>query len=129
MNLEIVSHSEIDTYRQCRLKHQLAYVEKWRTDETADALARGTLFHSVMEGHYKKIKEVGREDLEAIDLWMAIRHLLYDPDTGEQSEMQALVEWMYRGYIDHYTLDPEWEIIDVERPITYPLYWPDGGES
>ena len=121
----VVSYSEIDTYRQCRLKHQLSYIERWRPDgEEAEALARGTLFHSVMEAHYGKLKElrdVPEEGIEAEDLFLAVAPLLYEEGTGAQSERQELVEWIYRGYVDLYGVDSDWEIIGIEVPFEVPM--------
>ncbi len=124
------SHSELDTYRQCRLKHQLSYIERWRADEEAEALTRGTLFHSVMEAHYGRIKRWNDElrdgtlepkvpDAEA--LYAAVSPLLYDMETGQQSERQALVEWIYRGYVDLYGADKQWRIKAIEMPMDEPL--------
>lgn len=123
MDLEVVSYSEIDTYRQCRLKHQLSYIERWRSSEEAEALARGTLFHSVMEAHYgtkKKIVDEG-DEVEAQDLYLNVMPFLAEEGTGAQTERQELVEWMYRGYVELYGLDGDWEIVAVERPLTVPL--------
>ncbi len=123
---KVVSYSEVDTYRQCGLKHQLAYDERWRTEDEAEALVRGTLFHSVMERHYKKILDISqetvggirsREPIEAQDLFLAVAPLLYEEGTGAQTEMQELVEWIYRGYVDLYTTDTDWEIVAVEHPL------------
>lgn len=121
MSTKVVSYSEVDAYRQCRLKHQLAYKEMWDSKETAPALSRGTLFHAVMEAHYKllkmyqEVKRMGAPMPE--DLFLAIAPLLYEEGTGRQTEEQQLVEWMYRGYVDQYKLDPQWVIVDVERRV------------
>lgn len=135
MDLIRVSNSELETYRQCRLKHQLQYGERWRTDEEHPALSRGTLFHSVMEGHYRQILQ-WREDGETIDsaamaqdLFLAVAPLLYEEGTGNQSEQQELIEWMYRGYVDCYGLDPHWEIIGIEVPLNAPLFYADGSPT
>lgn len=122
---KVVSYSEIDSYRQCPLKHQLSYVENWRLpDQHPDqspALSRGTLFHSVMEAHYgllkKSVEEGWRADINGEDLFLAVAPLLYRQGTGEQTEEQELVEWMYRGYVDLYHGDRDWEIIAVELPL------------
>lgn len=117
------SHSEVDTYRQCRLKHQLTYIERWRTDEEAEALSRGTLFHSVMEEHYRTIQlcQLASEKPDATLLYAAVGPLLYDRETGNQSERQEIVEWIYRGYVDLYGVDPTWRICEVEMPMDEPL--------
>jgi RecB family exonuclease len=131
-----VSNSEVETYRQCRLKHQLQYIERWRTDEEHEALSRGTLFHKVMEAHYSMIKE-GHDHTPswiptAEDLALAVAPLLFEEGTGAQSERQELVEWMYRGYVDCYGIDDgkkllaphgpfNWEIVGIEVPLNFPL--------
>jgi hypothetical protein len=120
---QVVSYSEIDTYRQCRLKHQLSYIENWRVPDgdEAEALARGTLFHSVMEAHFGLIKEVGR-DIEPEDLFLAVAPLLYEEGTGNQTERQELVEWIYRGHVEKWLeSDLSWKIEAVELPLTAPL--------
>ena len=129
---ETVSSSELDCYRQCRLKHQLQYMERWRTDEEHEALARGTLFHSVMEAHYKTLREAQVEGdgiPDHQDLWLAVAPLLYEEGTGDQSDRQALVEWIYRGYVETYGVDKDWEIVAVEYPLDDVLYHEDGSPS
>jgi RecB family exonuclease len=125
----VISYSEVDTYRQCRLKHQLSYRENWRTaGEEAEALARGTLFHSVMEAHYGRLaeaKHVG-DTPDAEMLYAAVSPFLYDRETGKQSSRQELVEWIYRGYVELYGLDSEWEIVAIEYPLEMPLPSRDG---
>lgn len=129
-NLTTVSSSEIETYRQCRLKHQLQYIERWRTDEEAEALSRGTLFHSVMESHYAEVMKVQKENargwntvVQSEDLFFAVRpHLYTQTDEGEQqTERQELVEWIYRGYVECYGIDGLWDIVGVEVPLNVPL--------
>jgi hypothetical protein len=125
---ETVSYSEIDTYRQCALKHQLSYMERWRkTGDEAEPLVRGTLFHSVMEAHYGALlkwqqEPVGTPVPEAQDLFLAVAPFLYEEGTGEQSDRQELVEWIYRGYVEHYQADYDWEIVAIEHPIEFPMF-------
>jgi hypothetical protein len=121
---QVVSYSEIDAYRQCRLKHQLAYIENWRVpaEDEAEALARGTLFHSVMESHYAVIKMAQEQNavqgLQMKDFWNEVNYHLYD-DAGSQSERQELVEWMYTGYVEKHLTDDlsNWEIVEIEMPM------------
>lgn len=118
---KVISYSEIDTYRQCPLKHQLSYLERWRTDDEAEALGRGTLFHSVMEAHYgavKAAKEAGKA-VDAVSLYASVSHLLYDRQTGQQTDRQELVEWIYRGYVELYGVDSDWEIVAIEMPLEF----------
>lgn len=114
--IKVVSYSEVDTYRQCRLKHQLSYQERWRAEEEAEALTRGTLWHTIMEIHYSACKARREGDRRAFGRSKEqIMRLLYDPVTGAQSEMQELLEWMYRGYVELYGADPEWEVVAIEQ--------------
>lgn len=121
-----VSYSELDTIRQCRFKHQLAYQELWVPDgEEAEALSRGTLFHSVMEAHYGALQEfrARKEPGTAADvvekLVRRVMPLLHDTRTGFQTDRQELVEWMYRGYVDLYGLDLDWEIVAIEKSFEF----------
>lgn len=53
-----VSFSELDAYRQCRLKHQLAWIERWRQPEQeGSALSRGSAFHRILELHYAGVSD------------------------------------------------------------------------
>lgn len=123
----VVSYSELDTFRQCPLKHHWAYKERWRRPVAEDgALAKGSLWHLVMERHYQILAEHERltpesvaEALEASKL--ATREFLVDQKTGVQSEVQALIEWIYRGYIERWQADSDWEILGVEEGFQLPL--------
>ena len=114
---KVVSYSELDTYRQCRYKHELAYRQRWQPDETAAALSRGKLFHEVLERHYQGLPQD------------EIRGLLSDPQSGAQTEEQELVEWIYDGYRTLYGADPDWEIQAVELAVEEWLPTPKGNRS
>lgn len=109
------SYSELDTYRQCRHKHQLAYLEGWTPEGTAPALARGTAFHAILEAHYQLIASaqetggVGLDDPrdERFGRIKAVRAL---PD-----DEINLLEWMYDGYIEQWGGDSDWEIVATEQ--------------
>ena len=142
MKTTIVSYSELDTYRQCPLKHQLSYRQRWtKPAQEGRALARGSLWHKVMELHYLAL-QIAQEstpgwsipaNVEAQTLntiWQTvIRPLLSDPATGEQTPDQALIEWMYRGYIKMWGADRDWQILEVERTGFAPLPAESGRDS
>lgn len=118
------SFSELDTKRQCKLKWQLAYEELWQPPSLAPALTLGTLFHSVLELHYNLLKAArAKGTLDHPEIKAALIRavmssgLLYDPESGEQTEEQAQVEWMYRGYVDYFGNDRLWKIVAVEAPF------------
>jgi hypothetical protein len=112
-----VSYSEIDTYRQCRHKHQLAYLEGWTPDGTSPALARGTAFHAILEGHYATLAPDGAisgisPEVRALEVKAA--------RSGPDEEVE-LLEWMYDGYTKHWGDDPHWEIVATEQKLDLPL--------
>lgn len=141
----VASYSEIDTWRQCPLKHRLSYVERWsKPPRDGGPLAKGILWHLVMQAHHETLRAEthpqGRNGLtrgeirfnERIILKVcreAVDPLLYNQQTGEQTEDQTLIEWMYEGYIQRYGADPEWEILAVEVREIVPLYHASGRKS
>lgn len=135
-NVQIVSYSELDTFRQCPLKHHLAYRQRWTKPPKPDsALAKGSLWHLVMETHYRWIKAwqenntrwwtISKSDESDIVVAMytsIIRPILWDSQVGEyKSDTHELIDWMYQGYIENYGLDLGWRIMGVEHQIITPL--------
>lgn len=127
----VVSYSELSTYRSCPLKHMLSYKERWsKPPEEGSALSKGTLWHEVMEIHYGALKNIQdgvwgeKQGLDHAS--RNIAELLWDQRTGEQSELQSLVWWMYEGYLDKYDTDEHWEILAVEQKFQARLHGPDG---
>lgn len=131
----VVSFSELDTYRQCPLKHEWAYKQRWkRPVEETSALAKGSLWHLVLETHYNVLAKHDRYSQESQDAaleesFRAIDPLLANSQNGQQTETQELIEWMFRGYIDHWNTDSDWDIVGVEHAFVLPLYDPEGNKS
>lgn len=128
----IVSYSELDTFRQCPLKHHLTYRMRYTKPTKEDsALARGSLWHAVMEDHYGVIKAaqnyfkgripLDKEKAVLEQAWEVVKKRLYDPTTGTQTPNQELIEWMYHGHVERYGVDREWKILGVEHQIITPL--------
>lgn len=117
----IVSYSELSTARQCALKHQLSYVERWTKEPEKDsALTKGTAWHAVLEAHYLTIKrhqELARNGFATPpgrllgECSLRVETLLEEVDT----DLADLVWWMYRGFIDQYGTDDQWKILAVEH--------------
>lgn len=126
-----VSFSELDCFKQCPHKHRLAYKDRWVSDQKAPALARGTLWHLVLEHHYRTIQAAQRAGcgVPTVDeLATKVLPLLYLPD-GSQDEEQTLIEWMYLGYLEQYGLDPYWDVVAVEHAPEVYLPTERGGRS
>lgn len=139
--VEIVSYSELDTFRQCPLKWQLAYKERWQPATTSQALSRGTAWHSMSEAHYLVLREAQIEG-HLLEHW---RRNAADQATvleacrgaamtalstsGLPEEDKELLTWMYDGYVQVYGLDPQWLILAVEHNAVIPLLEPSGRKS
>lgn len=131
--IQIVSYSELDTFRQCPLKHHLLYQRRWTKPTKPDsALAKGSLWHLVMEDHYgiikawqdknnRRMSDIAERNVlkKAAKL---VSNRLHDPDTGEYySDVHELVAWMYEGYVKMYGADLNWRIVGIEHQIQIPL--------
>lgn len=127
----VVSFSEIDTYRQCPLKHVLAYGQRWsKTPEDGSPLRLGGLWHLVQETHYNSLKDdddAGRKRSLARAGDLVSDHLF--DSNGGQTDDQVLVAWMYEGYVEHHGTDEQWDILAVEYKLAEWLPLPDGGDS
>lgn len=127
MSTKVVSYSEIDTYRQCPLKWQLAYLERWRTEDEAPALSRGTAFHAIMENHYLGLQRAQRGDEGSYSeiFWPNIQTVLNE----QPDEERELLAWMFDGYRDLYGEDSDWEIVAVEQRMEQWLLTENGTRS
>lgn len=115
----IVSYSELDTYRQCPLKHLLAYKQRWvKPTEPGSPLSKGSLWHVVMEAHYNSLKadQDANRPRSLSRAWSAVEPFLF-LEGGKQSEDQVLIQWMYEGYVDQWGTDEQWVLLAVEYKL------------
>lgn len=137
---ETVSYSELDTYRQCPLKHHLSYVQRWKKEQTSDALARGTGWHAMLEAHYGAIREyqtsLGSEPRaltlaegeQVRPLAVKAAHVTLR-DSGLPDDEKDLLLWMYEGHLEQWGVDRLWWIEAVEIKDSFVLPRPGGGNS
>lgn len=132
----IVSYSELDTFRQCPLKHHILYGQRWTKPPKPDsALTKGSLYHKVMEEHYRIIKAYqdahrgknpkegsAEEDELLAEAKAAVWPMLWDGQAGRwHNDVAELIAWMYEGHVKNYGTMPEWRIVGVEHQIITPL--------
>lgn len=128
----VISFSELSTARQCPLKHELAYVDRWFKPQPPDsALFKGTWWHRALETHYLELLRQQRQSKKKRRELKLARACVGDL-LGEQCKDDAirdLVWWMYTGYIDHYGTDDEWQILAVEHSAQVRLPTLNGNPS
>jgi hypothetical protein len=119
--IKTVSFSELTTARQCPLKHELAYVERWSKEPARDSpLTKGTLWHAVLEIHYNTIREFQQSGGFTIGNGVTgtlgtaagrVERFLEDVD----EDLADLIWWMYQGHVELYGADEGWKILAVEH--------------
>jgi hypothetical protein len=131
MPLRIVSYSELDTAKQCPLKHQLSYVERWTKPQASmSALAKGTSWHKVLETHYNTIRGWQHDgNLTSESLLALCREAVEQELEDTPDELADLIWWMYDGYVAKWGTDPQWKILAVEHNCQVRLLTPRGTRS
>lgn len=129
----VVSYSELDTFRQCPLKHELAYKQRWTKEKLPGSpLARGTLWHKVMEIHYDVLKQNPHKRglfVTKMVVWDYLNSQIEGPTKADPKKPQppqkdddlSLIWWMYLGYLGQWSNDPDWEILEIEAAFELPL--------
>lgn len=136
---EVISYSELVTFRDCPMKHQLAYIQRWKKLETSPALSRGTGWHSAMAAHYEVIRDHQATIGEVRSLTIAEAQALRPRcdraaqiairDSGLPDNERELLLWMYQGYVEMWGVDRDWWVDRIEygEPVVLPN--PDGKRS
>lgn len=112
-----ISWSEIDAYRQCPFKHQLAYKERWSKPHFEGPLARGSWWHRVMEAHYNSLQTRPGSSVAATRAVQAV----FAEMTMQDAPDFDLVHWMYEGHLAKWGYDRQWEVLAVENAAEIPL--------
>lgn len=119
--IKIVSYSELTTARQCNLKHELAYVERWSKEPAPGSpLTKGTVWHAVLEIHYNVIRDWQVNQVRgwiggAAGVLDLAKHKVEQFLEDFDEDLADLIWWMYRGYVDQYGADDGWKILAVEH--------------
>lgn len=114
-----ITQSEIATFKNCRTKWYLSYIELLTPLVPAPALEDGTIFHDAIELHYKKtpVVEVGSFIQDAYRKLMTELNVPLTPELIESYEKRRkILQAMVLGYIINYEeVDGEWEVINTEE--------------
>jgi len=131
----IVSWSEIDAGRQCKLKHKMAYKERWTKPVEDDSpLGKGVLYHALLETHFRTIYghqefiERGKVVWDVSEQEMltqcqdAVSKFLADKlKEGVDPKVLDLLAWMYDGYVEMWGIDEDHDVLGVETTHLAPL--------
>jgi hypothetical protein len=136
-----VGQSELADFRQCPLKHKFRWRDGWHLPVThVEANTKstiGTQWHHVQAAHYraKQVTESAGEvytvERASEIMKAAIEEIidLYEMDNESGEERRALLTWMAEGYLERYGVDPDWEIVAVEKRLSVPIADPDDRKS
>lgn len=109
--MKTLSYSRARAFMNCRQRYAWQYLHHIRPKDDAQPLNFGRAIHAALESFYKY-----RNESAAMD---AIR----DCKLGDQDETKALV--LFAAYLQRYGSDALFDIIDVEKEFTAPIYNPD----
>ena len=115
----IISYSELDTYRQCPFKHQLAYAERWVSPVDSPALDKGKRTHTALEFWYADPERM-TDPVQTMQRAKVSAGLL-DLNGDPKDDTANLVCWMLDGYVEMYGSDSGWTVVAVEHPIEIKL--------
>ena len=117
-----VSYSELDAFWQCPTKWRWGYKEKWNTEASSPALARGTVWHAMLQTHYEMGRQLKNPSEHAVQIKAAVMDTMVTGDLDD--EQMDLLTWMYDGYAELYGHDGEYDILATEINRTIPLPLP-----
>lgn len=111
MNEIVVSYSEIQDARRCALKHELAWVERWKIDPPVDSpRSIGTWWHRVMNAYYSTLKTGGHPKQQS-------ESVVQDAP----AEIRDRLQWMLDGYWEQYSFESGYQVIGTEIRFELPL--------
>jgi len=118
----VIRHSEISDFRDCPLKHQLAWVKGWWSPEREANGKRelGTIWHAVMQIRYQHIRDCAAQGSPVHEDELA--DLVADTIEETNPEQTETLWWMYDGYVEKYGLDSELEVLSVEERLVVPFH-------
>lgn len=130
--VHIVSYSELTTARQCPLKHQLSYKERWRKD-VGGARYTGVRWHEVMAAHYLTLGNIQTRQFENgthdHGLWKysmqekaEVAEAVGRVMAAQPNDQTALViAWMYQNHLTVRGFQSRYRVVDVEAGPVVPL--------
>ncbi|MBF0205163.1 MAG: PD-(D/E)XK nuclease family protein [Desulfamplus sp.] len=126
-----VSHSQISTYQLCSLKYYLHYVEAKKPESVGIALPFGGSLHSALAVYYRSVQHGKIETLDNIidcfntaltlDMESSDIPILFSKNMSDKDAALKMGKSMLEVFYSNVNLK-NFEIVDVELPLSSPLY-------
>jgi hypothetical protein len=118
----VIRHSELAAFRECPLKHKLAWVDGWWSPEREANGKRelGQIWHEVLKIRYQHIRDCAVQGVPPNE--DELQELVADTIEVTNPEQTETLWWMYDGYVEKYGLDPELEVLSVEERLKVPFH-------
>jgi putative RecB family exonuclease len=130
-----ISHSQISTYQNCSLKYFFRYVEGRKAESISVSLPFGSAIHTALATYYRGIKNNHMEPLNAItdtfkscfsiDIENSELPISYNKTTPDPSVATTIGVKMLEAFY-HNTNIADYTVVDVELPLSAPLYTHEG---
>ena len=133
-----ISHSQIFCYLTCSLKYQFQYVEQRPKERISLALPFGKAIHTSIERYYRSLLDDGTivslelleslfEESLTLELDSAEVPILFKNEAPDTDSAIAMGKNLIKAFYENIDLSGM-EIVDVELPLSAPLYT-DTGEK
>lgn len=107
-----ISYSELQALRRCQFRHHMEYVQGWTKEKAPDSPAGfGTAWHDVLNAYYGHLASAYRTHYDSA--WRKAREVIDEKPEGIQEPLR----WMLEGYAAHYSNEPGWRVVAVERKL------------
>ena len=133
-----ISHSQIFCYLACSLKYKFQYVEQRPKERISLALPFGKAIHSALERYYRSLMDGGTivsldlmetlfEESLTLELDNAEVPVMFKAEASDTASAIQMGNGLLKTFYDNIDL-AGMEIVDVELPLSAPLYT-DTGEK
>jgi hypothetical protein len=115
----LLTVSRLRTWRDCRRRHRLQYIDGWRTRREEENIRFGRLTHEGLEAWWAADPARRLDDVLAVPAWL-----------GADPYQAAAVEELLRAYDTQYASGMDaFEVLAVEATFTAPLLNPETGAA
>jgi len=134
-----ISHSQIFCYLACSLKYQFQYVEQRPKERISLALLFGKAIHTSIERYYRSLKDDRTivllslmeslfEESLTLELDSTEIPVIYKAEAPDTDSAIAMGKGLLNTFYDNIDLSGM-EIVDIELPLSAPLYTSEGEKT